>query len=225
MPGMTFENGLLLWELLNKLLSTFAWPAVVLTFVILFRKSLSQLFASLEQAELPWVGGTLRFRREAAQLSADANRPDPERQRGSRPPPPDEETDSYNALHVERGLSPTASNLDLNYFRNLVLSDPNLALAALRMEVEVVIQNIAVGSNFDIRRERGASRNLQAILDQGLITHQQFETARRVLDLCNRAIHGVRVDTTTALAVIEAVEPLLEDYKSWLYWNWHQPQP
>ena len=225
MPGMSFENGLLLWALLNDILSTLAWPTVALAFLVLFRTPLAQLLSSVEQAELPWVGGTVRFRREAAQLSADANRPDPEREQKSRPLPPGGTPESYNALQIERGLSPTTSNLDLNYFRNLVLSDPNLALAALRMEVETIIANIALGSKFELRHEDGAGRNLRAILEKNLITRQQFETARRVLDLCNRAIHGVRVDSTTALAVIEAVEPLLDDYKSWLYWNWQEPQP
>ena len=225
MPGMSFENGLLLWELCNKLISTLAWPAVAIAFLLIFRNSLNNLFASVEQADLPWIGGTVRFRQDAAELSANANRPDPERTQRKRPPPPEMLPERFNALQVERGLNPTTSNLDLKYFENLVLSDPNLALAALRIEVEVIIQNIAIGSNFSIVREDGADRNLRAILNKGLITRQQHETARRVLELCDRAIHGVRVDATTALAVIEAVEPLLEDYKAWLYWNWHEPLP
>jgi hypothetical protein len=217
---MTFEDGLALWQLLNQIFSTLIWPITLLTLALIFRKSLANLLSNIRRAELPWGSGALEFSQEAAQLNADANLPDPDRQGRETPALPAELAINYNTIQLERGLRPTASGLDLNYFRNLVLGDPNLALAALRMEIETVITNIAEGSEFPIRDGDGAGRNLRALLERNLITNQQFETTRRILDLCNRAIHGVRVDATTALAVIEAAEPLLEDYKAWLYWNW-----
>lgn len=214
MPSMTFEHGVALWNIIIELLDVLIWPTAGLLIIFLFRPNIGRLIDNAKYAELPWGGGRVSFSREAAELNAEANLPDPDRQR-----PPEAPKIDYNALQLQRGLKPTTGGLDLNYFRELVLRDPNLALAALRMELEAIATNLALGSNVPLDQRASLGRNLAKLLQSEVITSTQYETARKILDLCNRALHGQAVDASSATAVIEAAQPLIDHYKSWLSWN------
>jgi hypothetical protein len=216
MPGMTFEDGLRLWELIYKFAAVFAWPVLIIALVLIFRDKVAHLVENVKNLHFP--GGSVEFRDEAVQLSIDAKAPDPEKKERPAVAQPIA-TDDLNAAQVARGLQPTPSRLDLNYFRELVTRDPNLALAALRVEVEIVIQNLAKGFGVAIDSSGSASQSLRSLHQAGAITNNQLGTARKILDLTNRAIHGEKVDATTALAVIDATGPLLSDYKAWLSWG------
>lgn len=214
MPTMTFEHGIALWEIIIKLLDVLIWPALGLLMIILFRPNISRLIDNARYAELPWGGGKVSFSREAAELNAAANLPDPDQQPRIEAPKAD-----INALQLQRGLKPTTSGLDLNYFRELVLKDPNLSLAALRMELDTIAANLAAGSNVALDERQSLGRNLAKLMQNEVITPTQYETARKILDLCNRALHGQPIDSASAMAVIEAAQPLIDHYKSWLIWN------
>lgn len=216
MPGLTFEQSLQLWELIYKFVAVFAWPVLILALVLIFREKLAHLVANLRRAQFP--GGSVEFRDEVAQLAIEAKAPDPEK----REPPALVEpiaTEDLNAVQIARGLQPTPSRLDLNYFRELVTRDPNIALAALRMEVESITQNLAKGFGVSIDTSSDPERSLKLLHQAGAITDKQLGTARKILDLSRRAIHGQKVDATAALTVIDAAEPLIEDYKAWLSWG------
>ena len=216
--AMTFEQWMRAGALLQTFLSALAWPLALVAIAVIFRRPLGVLLANVKRAELPWGAGTLEFREEAERLSVEANQPDPDRASDEAAPAP-EHFEDYNGIQLKRGLRPTPSGLKLDYFRSLVARDPNLALAALRMEVEALICNLADGNGLEPREADGPLRNLKRIHRHGAITDKQFATARKIIDLCNRALHGQPVDTLTAFAVIDAAEPLVRDYKSWLFWN------
>ena len=55
MPGMTFEDGLRLWELIYKFAAVFAWPASIIVLVLIFRDKIAHLAANLKSAQLPWA--------------------------------------------------------------------------------------------------------------------------------------------------------------------------
>lgn len=219
MPGMSFEHGLEFWKLLLEFVKALAWPTAFLITIIIFRKNIRSLLESVRKAELPWGAGTLEFDKEVADLSVQANQPDQEKLSRPTPASSDLHIENYNSEVISRGLEPTRSGLDLNYFRKIAADDPNLSLAALRMEIEIVISNLAIGFGLSKNQKTSLTKTMDYLKTAGAITTQQHMTARKVIDLCNRAIHGQSVDTATALTVIESVRPLLNDYKAWLIWG------
>lgn len=216
MPGMTFQQGVALWQLLNSILSTLIWPLTIFAVVLLFKNKLANLVENLNSAELPWIGGKFNFSKAAAQVNAEANRPDPDLKLNR--PLPTEKDNDLNTLLISRELRPSNSGSKLNYFRELVSSDPNLALAGLRIEFETLVSNLVKANNLPAS-DSSLGRMLTMLVKAEKITPTQFDTSRRVLELCNRAVHGQVIDPSSALAVIDAAEPLINNFKNWLFWN------
>lgn len=120
---------------------------------------------------------------------------------------------------IKAGLQPSLSGLDLTRYRNLANEDPNWALAGLRMEVETMIKNLAKGFKLEFDEKDSTSVLLKRLILNRAITHNQFELTRKVLDLCNAALHGRVVTKAEADAVIDISETLTEQYVSWLSWG------
>jgi len=63
--------------------------------------------------------------------------------------------------------------------------------------------------------------------ERGAITTEQMELARKILSICNQAIHRQTVSQDEAFDVIDTAEVLAHDFLEWLSWgfddNW-QPK-
>ena len=129
-------------------------------------------------------------------------------------------TSAINDRMKALGLNPSPSGLDMDYYRRLARStEPAIALAGLRMELETLARNLAIGFKVDVPEHASNSRLLDELQREGAITYTQFALARRVLSLCNQAIHGAPVTQEQADAVITSAETLAEQYESWLEWG------
>jgi hypothetical protein len=117
------------------------------------------------------------------------------------------------------GLNPSPSGLEFSQYRALAEQDPNLALAALRMEFEILIKNVAKGFRVPLDLRDSLSTVAARLMDRGAITRKQFELITAVVRLCNAAIHGVRVTATQANDVLDTADVLREQYLSWLGWG------
>jgi hypothetical protein len=205
-------------KLVLEYIRALVWPATLLTVLLIFRKELAVLIARLRKAALPG-GVTLDFPEEvqaALSLSEEvrkAQKP-PEEKRGPALP-----LNEVNARLLSLKLQPSPSGLDFSYYRNLAEQDPNLALAGLRMEVETMARNLAVGFNVTLGVRDSAGRLLRRLLQAGAITSLQAELGESILNLCNQALHGTRVSRSEAEAVIDIAEILREQYVSWLSWG------
>jgi hypothetical protein len=129
-----------------------------------------------------------------------------------------------NARMIQRGLRPSPSGLDLSYYREIAERAPILALAGLRIELETWFRNVARGFQVDTKPYDSMNRVLARLRDANAVTPDQVMLARRVLSLCNQAIHGGEVSRDQALEVIGAAGVLARDYLAWLSWgfddNW-----
>lgn len=124
-----------------------------------------------------------------------------------------------NARMVTLGLQPSPSGLDMNRYLELARQDPNLALAGLRMEVEILARNFAKGSNIDTTPRDSVGALLRRLLDTNTISTDQYGLAQQIVRLCNAAVHGTRVSLEEAEAVIDAAKVLAKDYLAWLSWG------
>jgi len=50
---------------------------------------------------------------------------------------------------IKLGLAPMLSGLDIAYYRAKAETDPVLALAGLRIDLETMMRNVAVGSKYN----------------------------------------------------------------------------
>jgi hypothetical protein len=172
----------------------------------------------LKGAGLPG-GVSLDFDREvrdAQALSRDVANAPPKTPQPSTPMLPVTEV---NARMLTLGLQPSPSGLDMNRYFELAQQDPNLALAGLRMEVDILARNLARGFKLDVNPRDSAGALLRRLLDRNAITADQYGLAQQIVRLCNAAVHGTRVSREEAEAVIDAAKVLAKDYLAWLSWG------
>ena len=79
--------------------------------------------------------------------------------------------------------------------------DPNLVLAALRIEMEKKIREIAQVSNIPAK-ERTVNNILDSLVNQRRIPHSTSRFLADILQICNRAVHGAVVDAFSAARVL-----------------------
>lgn len=74
--------------------------------------------------------------------------------------------------------------------------DPNLALVALRIEIEKRLQTLMQKHGL---RDRGtAKRHLEDLQKAGVLDTQSIDGLQRLIGLANRAAHGAEVDPAIA---------------------------
>lgn len=211
--------------LILESIKALSWPLVVVYVILQFRKPLTEALYRLKGAGLPG-GVSLDFGqevRDAQELSAEvakAPRKEPERT-------PSLPLTEANTRMLSLGLQPSPSGLDLSRYFDLAQQDPNLALAGLRMEVEILARNLANQFKIDIGRRDSAGTLLRRLFDQGAITSGQHGLAQSIVRLCNAAVHGRQVSWEEAERVIDAAKVLAKDYLEWLSWGfgdgWQPP--
>ena len=208
-------------KLVLEYLKVLIWPIFALGCVVLFRASILSLFPRLKNAELP---GGVKFDFQAAieqaqQLKKEiliAPKPADTHPKVGKPILQTE----ANARMVALGLQASPSGLDLGYYRALIEQDPNIGLAGLRMELEILGRNLAKGFNIPLsERDASAMTIFRKLLDSGAITGLQFQLLKKIIELCNAAIHGQRVTKEQAESILDTMKFLADDYIAWLSWG------
>jgi hypothetical protein len=204
-------------KLILEYVKALAWPLALLVAVFSFRREIRALLSRLRKAALPG-GVTLDFPEEveAARSLSEEVRKTPEPPKRGAPLVPITEA---NARLLSLRLAPSPSGLDFNYYRKLAEQDPNLALAGLRMELEIMARNLAMGFKVPFNEKVSAGRLLGRLFDVGAVTSQQYELGESVLRLCNAAVHGTGVTIEEATSVIDVADALREQYLNWLSWG------
>src|SRR5262245_31739012 len=128
-------------RLVLEYLRVLVWPAVVVTACLVFRGQLSSMLNRIRHAQLP--GGVAvdldQQISEVKALSAKVQEePGPQNAKGT----PSIPLTEANARLIQLGMRPSPSGLDMSYYRRLAEQDPNLALAGLRIEIDVLARNL-----------------------------------------------------------------------------------
>ena len=205
-------------KLILEYLRVLAWPSVILAIVLIFRKQIESLVKRLEKADLPG-GVSISLRAEileAKKLSEQVMaKPTPPQAKGVRSLPLTE----ANLRMLKLGLQPSPSGLNVDYYRDIVGRDPNLALAGLRLEVEVLAKNLATGFGVDVTPEDSGGRLVEQLHDAGAITIQQAELIQKILQLADAGFHGASVSPREANQIINIAGALVDQYIDWLSWG------
>lgn len=213
-------------KLVLEYLKALAWPATAIFLGMHFRKPIIAILGRIKKADLPG-GVSLNFQeeiQEARTLSEEI--PSAQNAKPSKAAAPIPLTQA-NARMISLGLQPVSSGLDLGYFRDIATRDPTLALAGLRIEIETLARNLVRGYHLEEKQNQSPSTLIKRLRSQGIVTAEQAELARKILIICNKAVHGQPVSTAEANEVLDATAVLFENYLQWLSWgfddNWQPP--
>lgn len=96
----------------------------------------------------------------------------------------------------------------LSAVRELLDSDPVLALAALRIEIERKFKLLVDSLDLPIRNEWSISKLIEAIKKRELLSSEQVTALQKIISMCNKAIHGSSISKKEAREIIELAEEL-----------------
>ena len=97
---------------------------------------------------------------------------------------------------------PTEEELDVSekQVRELLRSDPRLAMAKIRIELEEALKRLysaTIGSEPDLRRT-SLGRLVDALVQRQVLRGPVASSVRDVITLANRAVHGERIEPSAA---------------------------
>jgi hypothetical protein len=120
---------------------------------------------------------------------------------------------------IQLGLRPSPSGLDMAYYRKFAEQDPNVALAGLRIEIDILARNLAQGFGVSKSDRDSGGLLMRRLYEAGVITSEQMQLTMKVLRVCNAAVHGAVVSREEADDVIGSAEVLADQYLAWLSWG------
>lgn len=203
-------------QLVLEYIKVLIWPIVVILLVLMFRSQLRAMLWRLRKAELP-MGVSLDFQEELQEAKSISKQV--EKATENEPRRPNIPMTEANARMIKLGLQPSPSGLDMAYYRNLAAQDPNIALAGLRIEIDILAKNLARGFQIEVGIRDTGARLLQRLRDAGAITTEQLQLTLKVLRLCNAAVHGEIVSREQADEIIDLANVLRDQYLRWLSWG------
>ncbi len=96
----------------------------------------------------------------------------------------------------------------LTNVKELVDSDPVLALAALRIEIERKLRLLAYSLDVLTNKEWSLSRIINSIRHKELLSYEKVEALQKIVNMCNKAIHGAAISKEEAKEIIDLADEL-----------------
>jgi len=94
----------------------------------------------------------------------------------------------------------------LDNARKLLDSDPVLALAALRIEIEKSLKTIAKRLDLPIKEKRSITEIIVNLKRKEIFSHEQVLILRKIIQMCNKAVHGAVISKSEAKEIIFLTE-------------------
>ena len=202
------------------------WPGIVVFVCVYFKDQVVDLLERLRSAKLPGgISIDLKDEIQEARILSDKAQESITEKKEENKDRPAIRLNEANSRLIDLGFRPSPSGMDMNYYREFAKQDPNIALAGLRIEVDILTKNLAkgFGIQFDENRDSGI-RLLRKLFESGSIHEYQYLLAAKVVSLCNQAVHGSQISYEQALSILDSAETLIDDYLAWLSWgfdgNW-----
>lgn len=96
--------------------------------------------------------------------------------------------------------------------KRLLNSDPVLALASLRIEIEKKLRLAVRPFNLPIERSYELRSIIDALKDEDVLSSEQVVALRKIIDMCNKAIHGYEVSPIEAREIVQLTEDLNKSF-------------
>ena len=203
-------------DIILRYIQALIWPSVVVIMVLSFRSELRRLMNAVRKFHLPGgtevdIGDLLEEAGESAQRASDAVNSSKDSESIK------EQVERIASSVAGQRLPIAVAALDLDYYRGVALSDPNLALAGLRMGLERALSDVAeLAGSPQQPRTVTTARVAKVLAKRGILPQELRSLARDIAAITNAAVHGQQVTTEEALRVIDSAEPIRTFYFSWL---------
>ena len=96
----------------------------------------------------------------------------------------------------------------LSAVRELLDSDSVLALAALRIEIERKLRSAAKFLDLSMGDKLSVSKLIENVSRKKLLSFEQIKALRKIVNMCNKAIHGSLITREEAREIIDLAEEL-----------------
>ena len=96
----------------------------------------------------------------------------------------------------------------LSVAKDIFNSDHVLALAALRIEIEKKLNLLIKTLKLNTRDSLSVSGLIKIIENRALLSPEQVGALHKIIDMCNKAIHGSDISKTEARKIIDLAEEL-----------------
>ena len=96
----------------------------------------------------------------------------------------------------------------LSAAKELLDSDPVLALASLRIEIERKLRSISELLHLQTGKGTSPSKLIQVLKQKKILSSEQIEALQRIISMCNKAIHGSSISIEEAKEIIHLSEKL-----------------
>lgn len=127
-----------------------------------------------------------------------------------------------NLLTKEASLHPIDESEPKYSFLQVAETDPNLALAGLRLEIEKRLKEIAKSRDIRLKKPSVVGSVLEALSREGVLSREEKSVIHELIDLLNQAVHGTEVDKisarwaiSTGLGILNALDDKLENNVSY----------
>ena len=107
--------------------------------------------------------------------------------------------------------------LDLDNVKKLLDSDPALALAALRIEIEKNLKSIAGKLDLPMKDKRSITEIIVNLKRKEIFSHGQVLVLRNIIQMCNKAIHGVSISKSEAKEIVSLTEKFYRTLEKGIY--------
>lgn len=97
---------------------------------------------------------------------------------------------------------------NLSVVRELLNSDPVLALAALRIEIEKKLRSAADFLDLPTRDKLPIFKLIEGVSRKEMLSFEQITALRKIVNMCNKAIHGSLISGEEAKEIIDLAEKL-----------------
>jgi len=101
---------------------------------------------------------------------------------------------------------------NLQMVKKLLDSDHVLALASLRIEIERKLRLALKSFKLPIRTRDALSDIIEALMKEGVLSSEQVTALRKIIDMCNKAIHGYYVSEDEAREIIHLTDDLNKSF-------------
>lgn len=212
-------------ELILKYIEVAIWPVVTIFVVLRFKEELSKLFGRAKKVELPGGISIEAFESQLEQAKQLDRELKSERKPEVKALIEKNDNDTLaNKRMVDLGLRPSPSGLNMGYYREIAKSDEQLAMAGLRMDLELMIRNLANGNKLEVTDIEPITKVIRSLLDKGHILSNQADFMKMIFQLTSYAVHGGEITDEQVDSVLKLGETLVEDYTAWLEWGFVENQ-
>ena len=202
-------------ELILKYVDTLVWPVVTVFILIYFKNDLSKLFDRAKKIELPGGISIEAFERKLEQAKRLEKEIRAEKLQAAATDR-QQETTQDNMKTTDPGSIPSVRRLDVDLYRELAKSDQQLAVAGLRIDLELMIKKLAAGFGLQLKGDESPSKVINLLFEEGYLNLRQAEYINTILQLSSYALRSDRVTPEQIYSLINLSKTFIEGYNTWL---------